>query len=230
MGHKVVDQEFAVLMSSPELLFSTIEKDDVLSLDGTFDHCKTSTLMMLSLVRNARVDQMHRHHVLGFGIVSGHEASLTVQWFLELIVQARGQPFETFLWKVDGSMALREAISLCYRGRDVPIIAMDYFHLMYGVRNQKTSLGTHYSNVCYHIRLLAETTQEFACRAIKAVLLHWQSHGLAVFAKYFSTTWVAKRRGWWCSSLGPGTPSTHTVLAHRDYISSHAQSPHTGTT
>jgi hypothetical protein len=192
-------------MSSPELLLVDIEADDVLSLDGTYDHCKTSTLMMLSFVRNGRKDQMHKHHVLAFGVVSGHEPSRTVYWFLDLIMQARKKPFETLLWKVDGSLALREAIGLCYEEGNVPIIAMDYFHLMYGVRNHKGKLGNHYGNVCYHIRLLAETTDDYVSRGIQAVLDHWKRFGLPEFITYFEKTWVDKRPGWWCTSLGPGT-------------------------
>jgi hypothetical protein len=162
MGVTVEDREFAVLMSSPELLLVDIADDDVLSLDGTFEHCKTSTLVMLSLVHNSRRDQMHKHHVLAFGVVSGHEPTRTVHWFLELILKARGQIFGTLLWKVDGSLALREAILLCYKNSSKsPNIAMDYFHLMYGVRNQKSKLGTHYGNVCHHIRLLAETQDKY---------------------------------------------------------------------
>ena len=122
-------------------------------------------------------------------------------------MKARGKPFDTLLWKVDGSLALREAITLCYKD-STPEVAMDYFHLMYGVRNQKSSLGTHYGNVCYHIRLLAETMDEYISRAIQAVLNYWRSNGLAVFAAYFEATWIEKRRGWWCTSLGPGTPRT----------------------
>jgi hypothetical protein len=208
MGSKVVDQDFAVLMSSPELLFVDITTDDVLSLDGTFDHCKTSTLLMLSLVHNGRVDQMHKHHVLAMGVVSGHEPTHTVNWFLELIQKARKRTFETLLWKVDGSLALREAILLCYPDSTPPKVAMDLFHVMYGVRNKKSQLGMQYGDVCYHIRLLAETTDLYVDRAIQAVLIHWKANGLSTFADYFESTWVSKRRGWWCASLGVGTPRT----------------------
>jgi hypothetical protein len=130
MGTKVVDRDFAVLMSSPELLFVDIVEDDVLSLDGTFEHCKTSTLLMLSLVHNGRVDQMHKHHVLAFGVVSGHEPTHTVKWFLDLILQARNKPFGTLLWKVDGSLALREGVRLCYHSSTPPKVGMDYFHVV----------------------------------------------------------------------------------------------------
>ena len=121
-------------------------------------------------------------------------------------MKARGKKFGTLLWKVDGSLALREAIMLCHTGASNPNIAMDYFHLMYGVRNQKMKLGTHYGNVCHHVRLLAEMTDGYSSRAIQAVLVHWKRNGLSEFASYFESTWVEKRGGWWCTSLGPGTP------------------------
>lgn len=212
-------EDWVACIASDEMLHVQLAPGDTLIMDGNPTHTQVGTIMMLGKVSNASTNAAHTFVPMCVGVISTGEHSRGIKNFLVRVMELRGRPFETNLWRVDGHMGLRAGIEEAVRqvhtatqsGPPQAVVAMDLFHVIQSVTMQGKLLPSksELSSAVHDIMRLADVPRRFHDRAREAMLNKWRTRpNWERFTRYFVETFLEKLGGWWGESLGEGTPRT----------------------